>query len=86
MNTHVDYVSVIGDDQNVDELVEALERKFELRRLGETTYILGVRIERGCGKVYLSQTAYIEKLLQRFNLESTNEKCTPSVEDVKLKK
>ena len=36
--------------------------------------------------VFLSQTAYIEKMLERFNLNNLNEKNTPMAEGVRLEK
>ena len=80
LNTHVDDVTAYGEDAALEELGDGLEKKFDLNRLGETSYVVGVRIEREGDKVYLSQTAYIEKLLKRYNLESTNEQPTPMAE------
>lgn len=86
MNTHVDDVTLYGKETALEELEKALEKKFELKRLGETTYLVGVRVEKEEDKVFLSQAAYIEKLLKRFHLESANDRETPMAEGVKLMK
>jgi hypothetical protein len=86
LNTHVDDVALYGEESALEEIEEALEKIFELKRLGETTYVVGVRIERDERKVYLSQTSYIERLLERFNLEDLNMKMTPMAEGVRLEK
>ena len=86
LNTHVDDVNAIGDEKVLNELIENLEKKFELKRLGETSFIVGVRVEREDRKVFLSQTAYIEKMLERFGLDGINPESTPTIEGVKLVK
>ena len=77
LNTHVDDVTLYGEESALEDLEVALEKKFELKRMGETTYVVGVRVEREGDKVFLSQTAYVEKLLERFALEDVNAMDTP---------
>jgi hypothetical protein len=86
LNSHVDDVNAIGDENTLIELEDALEKKFELRRLGNTKFIIGVCVEREGESVYLSQEAYIEKLLKRFMLENVNDVPTPMLEGAQLTK
>ncbi|GKE75804.1 retrotransposon protein, putative, ty1-copia subclass [Tanacetum coccineum] len=52
-----------------------LERCFAMKDLGETAYILGIKIYRNRSKrlIGLCQSAYIEKIIKRFYME--NSKC-----------
>jgi transposase InsO family protein len=88
LNTHVDDVNCIGDEEALLEIEESLEKTFELRRLGETKFLIGMKVETNedDGSVMLSQTAYIDDLLERFNLGHMNASLTPMAEGQRLTK
>ena len=47
-----------------------LSRKFEMKDLGDASFVLGVQIhpDRSRGLLSLSQKSYIEKILKRFGM------------------
>lgn len=49
-----------------------LSKSFEMKDLGESKFVLGIEIvrDRSRGVLGLSQRAYIEKVLKRFNMEN----------------
>ena len=53
-----------------------LSSKFDMKDLGEASFVLGIEIhrDRSKGVLGLSQKAYIEKILKKFNMH----KCSPS--------
>jgi hypothetical protein len=53
-----------------DFVKSSLSRVFSMKDLGEATYILGIWIfrERSKRLIGLSQSTYIEKMLERFNM------------------
>jgi Reverse transcriptase (RNA-dependent DNA polymerase) len=58
---------------NLDMLFEIkyfLLRKFDMKDLGESSYVIGIEIyrDRSRGILGLSQKAYIEKMLKRYNI------------------
>ena len=55
----------------IDELKKDLSSKFEMKDLGEAKKVLGMEIEqdRRSGKVSLTQKGYLQKVLQRFNID-----------------
>ena len=65
-----------------------LQRQFKVRDLGEPTYFLGmnVRYEREQGQIYLSQSTYIDTLLNRFEMENCNPTYIPIPAGVKFYK
>ncbi|GKC36073.1 putative RNA-directed DNA polymerase [Tanacetum coccineum] len=68
---------------NIDLLHESkrfLSRNFDMKDLGEALYVSEIEIhrDRANGKLGLSQKAYIERLLNRFNMQH----CSPTVAPV----
>ena len=55
------------------EIKNSLERSFSMKDLGETTYILVIRIYRDRSKklIGLSQSTYLDKVLKQFKMESS---------------
>ena len=57
---------------------EQLRSSYEIKDIGEAKLILGMRISRNeNGDVILSQRAYAERLLKRFNMQSCSPLTTP---------
>ena len=77
------YVDDILIARNNLEFVQTIKRwlssTFEMKYMGETSYILGVNIHRDRSKrlVALSQKHYIKKTLERFNMQDCNPIDTP---------
>ena len=48
-----------------------MAKAFDMKDMGKASHILGMRIQRDRSKkiLYLSQTAYIDKVLQHFNMD-----------------
>lgn len=55
----------------VDNLKKQLSKEFEMKELGEAKKIVGMEIrrEKQLGKVWLSQKAYLHKVLQKFGID-----------------
>jgi hypothetical protein len=75
---YVDDVLFLGADQpKLLKLKEQFMKAWECRDLGDAQEFLCMCIQRKDGKIHLDQTAYLQKVLQRFNLENTNAAPTP---------
>ena len=63
-----------------------LFERFAMKDLGEAKQILGMRIDRDrmAGKLYLSQTEYIKKVLQRFSMQDAKPAKVPLGSHFKL--
>ncbi|KAI3505789.1 hypothetical protein L1887_28040 [Cichorium endivia] len=71
---YVDDILLMGNDISTLQDVKAwLGKCFAMKDLGEVAYILGIRILRDRKRklIGLSQCTYLEKVLQRFNMENS---------------
>jgi Reverse transcriptase (RNA-dependent DNA polymerase) len=74
----VDDILLASND--LDMLFETkyfLSKKFDMKGLGEASYVISIEIyrDRSRGILGLSQKVYIEKMLKRYNMQN----CSPSV-------
>ena len=67
---YVDDIMVVASQQERDELLASLRKRFPVKDLGERTWYDGIGIETdpGNGTYKLSQKAYTESVLKRFNV------------------
>jgi hypothetical protein len=69
---YVDNILLTGNDIPMMEVVKSsLRKSFLMKDLREAVYILGINIYRDRSKrlIRLSQDAYIDKILNRFNMQ-----------------
>nr|GEV37940.1 hypothetical protein [Tanacetum cinerariifolium] len=66
--------SLIAQNQ-VDKTKEFLSSKFSMKDMGEADVILGIKIKRKNKGIVITQSHYIEKILNKFNRED----CSPSI-------
>nr|GEW63932.1 putative retrotransposon protein [Tanacetum cinerariifolium] len=66
----------------------SMKRCFAMKDLGEAAYILGIKINRDRSKqlIGLYQSAYIEKILKRFDMENSKRGTIPMQEKLKFSK
>ncbi|MCO5562441.1 hypothetical protein L7F22_016069 [Adiantum nelumboides] len=64
-----------------------MAKVFDMKNMGEASHILGMRIQQDRSKkmLYLSQEEYIDKVLQRFNMDMEKALMTPLSSYVKLR-
>ena len=69
---YVDDILLVGNDvPMLQETNRSLERCFQMKNLGEATFILGIKIYRDRSRrlIGLSQSAYLDKILKKFNMD-----------------
>lgn len=77
---YVDDILIIGSDlKEIEAVKRSLASEFEMKDLGEVKNFLGMKIERVVEDRYLriSQRAFLEGLLQRFNMQECKPISTP---------
>jgi hypothetical protein len=82
-------ILVIGNDIPMLEAVKSsLRNSFWIKYLGEAAYILGIKIYRDRSKtlIGLSQDAYIDKILNQFNMQDYKKGFLPMSHDITLSK
>jgi hypothetical protein len=64
-----------------------LSSHFDIKDLGEASYVLRIEIhrDRKNGVLELSQKSYIEKVLKKFNMYKCNPTPAPIVKDTKFR-
>jgi hypothetical protein len=85
----VDGILLIRNDILMMEFVKSsLRKSFSMKDLGETAYILGIKIYRDRSKrlIGLSQDAYIDKVLKRFNMQDSKKGFLPMLHGITLSK
>ena len=86
---YVDDILLIGNDIEVLSSVKGwLQKKFDMKDLGEANYILGIKLlrDRKNKVLALSQALYIDKILARFSMENSKKGTLPFRHGVHLSK
>ena len=86
---HVDDIYSIADppEENA-RFKEQLRSKWDISDLGEINFILGIAIERdrGSRSISLNQTAFIDRLVSRFNLSDARPVDTPMTQGLQIRR
>ncbi|XP_070049708.1 uncharacterized mitochondrial protein AtMg00810-like [Nicotiana tomentosiformis] len=78
--------TLVGNGFVINEIKNFWSSKFEMKDLGETDVILGIKIKRTPNGFSLSQSHYIEKMLKRFNFIDVAPVRTPCDPSIHLRK
>ena len=85
------YVDILLTANDIDMLIETkhlLFSHFDMKDLGEASYVFGIEIlrNRPSDILRLSQETYIECILKRFNMQSCSSGMTPFVKGDRFSK
>jgi hypothetical protein len=86
---YVDNILLIRNDiPMMNAIKSSLRKSFSMNDLGEATYILGIKIYRDRSKRLfgLSQDAYIDRILNRFNMQDSKKGFLSMSHDITLSK
>jgi hypothetical protein len=86
---NVDDILLASNDLGLlHETKQFLSQNFEMKDLGEASYVIGIEIHRHRNQriLKLSQKAYIEKVLKRFRLKNYSTSVAPIVKGDKFSK
>lgn len=70
----VDDCFLLGIDSEIELAREMLKKEFEMHDLGLLKHALGIKVDQEGGTIKISQPAYIQRLLEKFNMQD----CTPT--------
>ena len=73
LSLYVDDILLAGNDKDLIKVTkEWLSSNFEMKDMGEASYVLGVKIVRDRSKrlLGLSQETYIKKMLERYHMQN----------------
>ncbi|CAM8963436.1 unnamed protein product [Rhodiola kirilowii] len=75
---YVDDILIVGSDENFVKSTKAiLNSKFDMKDMGRADVILGIKITRTTDEFVLSQSHYVDKILDKFGKESLGVSRTP---------
>jgi hypothetical protein len=88
------YIAVYVDDLTLygppgklmDTTVSALETEFEVTNMGNLHWLLGIQIKMTRDAIELSQNAYIDKILERFQMSDSHPTLLPIDPNTRLQK
>jgi Reverse transcriptase (RNA-dependent DNA polymerase) len=82
---YVDDLIFTGSNyEMVDEFKRVMKSEFKMTNLGLIFYFLGLEIKQEDGGIFISQEAYVKKILKRFKIEDCKLVNTPIDCGVKL--
>ena len=75
---YVDDMLIIGsNDKMIKTTKKLLNSKFDMKDMGIADVILGIKITRISGGIVLSQSHYVDKILEKFTGSDTSVSSTP---------
>ena len=75
----VDDINIIGYSESIDETRNHLKTEFEMKDLGKTKFCIGLQIEYLHSGILVHQSTYIQKILEKFNMDKSYPAKTPMV-------
>ena len=79
ISVYVDGLNIIGHIQDINEARNHLTMEFEMKDLGQTKFCLGLQLEHLPTGIFVHQDAYIQKILEKFNMNKSYPSKTPMV-------
>jgi hypothetical protein len=87
LTVYVDDIVIAGVPADIDAVVGELAARFKLKNLGRVHHLLGMEVNNKPGRMLcLSQTAYIERLAEKFGLTSAKPGRSPQFHHEKTTK
>eukprot|EP00253_Pinus_taeda_P007268 PITA_07268 len=84
---YVDDVIFTGNDNYLIENFKTLmKEEFEMTDMGLLRYLLRIEVEESGNEIFISQAKYVNKVLERFNMQENKATITPTVMGLKLSK
>lgn len=76
---YVDDLVITGDENLITWTKSILAKKFDMKDLGDIKYILGIQVSRDANGIYLSQSTFITKTLEKFSMSDCKPNVTPAI-------
>jgi hypothetical protein len=79
ISVYVDDLNIIGHTKDIDEARNHFKMEFEMKDLGRTKFFLGLQIEHLHMGILVYQSTYVQKILEKFNMDKAYSAITPMV-------
>lgn len=81
---YVDDLFIAGDLSKIKELKEQLASRFKMKDLGKLSLFLGMQLDQQSDCLFFTQSHYLERVLEQFNMTECNAVATPIPAGTKL--
>ena len=71
ISVYIDDLKIIDSSKDIEEAHKRLKKKFEIKDLGKTKYCLGLQTKHCPLGILVHQSAYIQKILEKFNMDKS---------------
>jgi hypothetical protein len=69
ISVYVDDLNIIGTTRDIEETMAYLKKEFEMKDLGKTKFCLGLQLEHLPEGVFVHQSTYTKRVLEKFNMD-----------------
>jgi hypothetical protein len=69
ISVYVDNLNIIGHAKNINEAHNHIKKEFEMKDLGITKLCLDLQIEHLQTGILVHQSAYVKKVLNKYNMD-----------------
>ena len=76
---YVDDLNIIETPEELNKTVSYLKKEFEMKDLRKTKFYLGLQIEDLSDRIFVHQSTYTEKILNRFYMNKAHPLSTPMI-------
>jgi hypothetical protein len=77
ISVYVDDLNIIGHIKDIDEARDHPKIEFEMKNLGRTKFWLGLQLEHLHTGILVHQSAYVQKIFKKFNMDKAYSARTP---------
>jgi len=68
ISVYVDDLNIIRTTRDIEEAMVYLKAEFEMKDLGKTKFCLGLQLEHLPKRVFVHQSTYTKRVLEKFNM------------------
>jgi hypothetical protein len=79
ISIYVDELNIICHTKDIDEARNHLKTEFKMKDLGRTNFYLALQLEHLHTSILVHQSAYIQKILEKFNMDKAYSARTPII-------
>jgi hypothetical protein len=79
ISVYMDDLNIIGHTKDIDEARNYLKTELEMKDLGRTKFCQGLQLEHLHTNILVHQSAYVLKVLKKFNMDKPCPTRTPMV-------
>jgi hypothetical protein len=72
-------LNIIGHTKDIDEARNHLKTEFEMKNLGRTKFCLGLQLEHVHTGILIHHSAFVQKILEKFNMDKAYSARTPMI-------